>query len=109
MIHQQKRHHALVFLIGGNSGYRYDGDPGGTSVSRPSSPPTAAGRDELRALVDGCKDFGMFSMIRALLFRGWPSSGLAVLSIMLLAGQWAGPFGFIAFKIRMLELNECPG
>lgn len=78
-------------------------------VPRQPLPPPSSGSDELKALVADYRGFGMFSLIRALLFRGWRSGLLAVLSTLLLVGQWAGPFGFIAFKIRMLELDDCPG
>lgn len=67
------------------------------------------GRDELKALLGEYRGFGMFSLIRALLFRGWRHAGLAFVSLLLLVGQWAGPFGFIAFKLRMLDHDDCPG
>lgn len=67
------------------------------------------GRDELKELLGEYRGFGMFSLIRALLFRGWRHAGLALVSLLLLVGQWAGPLGFIAFKLRMLELDDCPG
>lgn len=66
-------------------------------------------REELKALLGEYRGFGMFSLIRALLFRDWRHAGLALVSLLLLVGQWAGPFGFIAFKLRMLELDDCPG
>lgn len=74
-----------------------------------NGPPIPVGHDELRALLGDYRGFGMFSLIRALLFRGWRHAGLALISILLLVGQWAGPLGFIAFKIRTSELHECPG
>ncbi len=59
--------------------------------SRPgAAPEPAAGVEELRGLVEGYRGFGMFSLIRVLLFRGWRHCGLAVLALMLLIGQWAG-------------------
>eukprot|EP00752_Nemacystus_decipiens_P007138 g6391.t1 len=66
------------------------------------------GRDKLIELLGEYRGFGMFSLIRSLLFRGWRHAGLALISLLLLVGQWAGPLGFIAFKLRMLDHDDCP-
>lgn len=59
--------------------------------SRPgAAPEPTAGVEELRGLVEEYRGFGMFSLIRVLLGGGWRHWGLAVLSVMLLVGQWAG-------------------
>lgn len=75
----------------------------------PSPPPPPSGSEELKALVEEYRGFGMFSLIRVLSFRGWRCRLLALLSALLVVGQWAGPFGFIAFKIRTMESEHCPG
>jgi len=54
------------------------------------APEPAAGVEELRGLIEEYRGFGMFSLIRVLVFRGWRHWGLAALSVMLLIGQWAG-------------------
>lgn len=60
------------------------------------------GHEELKALLGEYRGFGMFSLIRSLLFRGWRHAGLALVSLLLLAGQWVGPFGCVIY-IQQLE------
>lgn len=70
---------------------------------------SAAGQEELKVLVDGYKGFGMLSLIRVLIFRDFRSFLLAMMGILLLMGQWAGPVGFIAFKLESEDISACDG
>lgn len=70
---------------------------------------SGAGQEELKVLVDGYKGFGMLSLIRVLIFRDCRSFLLAMIGILLLVGQWAGPVGFIAFKLESEDISACDG
>lgn len=60
-------------------------------------------------MVLGYSGFGILSLIRALMFRGWLSFMLAITGIVLLVGQWMGPVGFIAFKLTTEDMEICEG
>lgn len=94
----------------GGSGFSSSNGMGAYAPRKKQLPAaTPVGHERLKDLLENYRGFGMFSLIRALLFRGKRHAGLALISLLLLVGQWAGPFGFIAFKLRMLKLDDCPG
>lgn len=76
---------------------------------RPSLGSAPPGHDELKALVDGYKGFGILTLIRVLMFRSFRFFLLSLVGIVLLIGQWTGPVGFIAFKVTTDDLTLCPG
>lgn len=73
------------------------------------SPRTHAGHRELKAMIQEYKGFGILSIIRLLIFRGCGSFLLALIGTLLLVGQWAGPAGFIAFKLETDDMYFCKG
>lgn len=60
-------------------------------------------------MIDGYKGFGMLSLIRVLIFRDFRSFLLAMIGVLLVVGQWAGPVGFIAFKLESEDISACDG
>lgn len=68
-----------------------------------------AGHEELKSLVEEYKGFGIICLIRALMFKNCRSTLLAFVGVVLLVGQWAGPVGFIAFKLENENVTACDG
>lgn len=86
--------------------------PAAVAGARKAPPPGAGrrapeGHEQLKDLIKGYKGFGILSLIRALMFRGWRSCLLALTGVVLLLGQWTGPVGFIAFKVTTEKYEFC--
>ena len=65
--------------------------------------------DSLKTLISEYKGFGLLSLVRALMFSGGCRDFMiSLMGLALLIGQWAGPIGFIAFKLRSEDVTECP-
>lgn len=69
----------------------------------------AMDRQELKNLISGYKGFGLLSLIRALIFRSWRCTCLALVSAMMIFGQWIGPIGFVSAKLKSVEFEWCAG
>lgn len=88
------------------------GEPANEGDAVSANPISADGlgpaeREELKMLIEGYRGFGLLSVIRALMFSSFRGFMVSLMGIALLIGQWAGPIGFIAFKLESEDITEC--